>query len=53
MGEGNKNSVYSNPWHGRLGGVVVSVLSNGPKVCGIEPDQSDGFLRAIKIRSIP
>jgi hypothetical protein len=34
----------------RLGGVVVSVLATGPKGCGFEPGQSDGFLRAIKIR---
>jgi hypothetical protein len=53
MGEGNKNLVYPKPWNGRLGGVVVRVLSNGPKVCGFEPDQGDGFLRAKKIRSTP
>jgi hypothetical protein len=35
----------------RLGGVVVSVLDTGPKVCGFEPGQGDGFLRAIKILS--
>jgi hypothetical protein len=34
----------------RLGGVVVSVLATGPKGCGLEPGQGDGFLRAIKIR---
>jgi hypothetical protein len=33
----------------RLGGVVVSVLATGPKGHGFEPDQGDGFLRAIKI----
>jgi hypothetical protein len=37
----------------RLGGVVVSVLVTGPKVCGFEPGQGDGFLRAIKIRITP
>jgi hypothetical protein len=37
----------------RLGGVVVSVLTTGPKVCGFEPGQGDGFLTAIKIRSKP
>jgi hypothetical protein len=37
----------------RLGGVVVSVLATGPKGCGFEPGQDDGFLRAIKIRSTP
>jgi hypothetical protein len=37
----------------RLGGVVVSVLATGPKGCGFEPGQGDGFLRAIKIRSTP
>jgi hypothetical protein len=30
---------------------VVSVLSTRPKVCGFEPNQGDGFLRVIKIRS--
>jgi hypothetical protein len=29
----------------RLGGVVVSVLATGPKDCGFEPGQGDGFLR--------
>jgi hypothetical protein len=37
----------------RLGGVVVSVLATGPKGRGFEPGQGDGFLRAIKNRSIP
>jgi hypothetical protein len=37
----------------RFGGVVVSVLTTGPKVCGFEPGQGDRFLRAIKIRSTP
>jgi hypothetical protein len=32
-------------------GVKVSVLATGPKVCGFEPGQGDGFLRAIKIHS--
>jgi hypothetical protein len=36
-----------------LGGVVVSVLATGPKVCGFEPNQGDEFLRAIKVRSTP
>jgi hypothetical protein len=31
-----------------LGGVVVSVLGTGPKGCGFEPGQGDGFLRAKK-----
>jgi hypothetical protein len=34
-----------------LGGVVVSVLSTGPKGRGFKPGRGDGFLRAIKIRS--
>jgi hypothetical protein len=34
-----------------LGGVVVSVLATGPKGCGFEPGQGDGFLRAIKMCS--
>jgi hypothetical protein len=29
---------------------MVSVLATGPKGRGLEPDQGDGFLRAIKIR---
>jgi hypothetical protein len=37
----------------RLGGVVVSVLATGPKGCGFELGQGNGFLRAIKIRSTP
>jgi hypothetical protein len=27
----------------RVGGVVVSVLATGPKGCGFEPGQDDGF----------
>jgi hypothetical protein len=30
---------------------VVSVLATGPKACGFETGQGDGFLRAIKIRA--
>jgi hypothetical protein len=37
----------------RLGGVVVSVLSTGPKYRRLEFGQGDGFLRTIKIRSTP
>jgi hypothetical protein len=37
----------------RLGGVVVSVLATEPKGRGFEPGQGDGFLRVIKILSIP
>jgi hypothetical protein len=37
----------------RLGGVVVSVLATGTKVCVFEPGQGDGFLKAMKIRSPP
>jgi hypothetical protein len=47
------NKVFSYLNRSRLGGVVVSVLATGPKVCGLEPGQGDGFLRAIKIRSTP
>jgi hypothetical protein len=36
-----------------LAGVMVSVLATGPKGCGFESGQGDGFLRVIKIRSIP
>jgi hypothetical protein len=32
---------------------VVSVLATGPKDRGFKPGRSDGFLRAIKIRSTP
>jgi hypothetical protein len=35
----------------RLPAVVVSMLATDPKVCGFEPVEGDGFLRAIKIRS--
>jgi hypothetical protein len=41
------------PHDRRLGGVVISVLANGPKDYGFEPGQCDGFLMAIKIRSTP
>jgi hypothetical protein len=37
----------------RLGGVVVSGFAPGPRGCGLETGQGDGFLRAIKIRSTP
>jgi hypothetical protein len=37
----------------RLGGVVVSVLTTGPKGFGFEHGQGDGFLMTIKIRSTP
>jgi hypothetical protein len=37
----------------RLGGVMVSVLTTGPKGHGFKPSQGDGFLRAIKICSTP
>jgi hypothetical protein len=30
---------------------VVSVLATGPKGCGFEPGQGDGFLRVIKTRN--
>jgi hypothetical protein len=32
---------------------VVSVHATGPKDCGFEPSQGNGFLRVIKIRSTP
>jgi hypothetical protein len=35
----------------RLGDVVVSVLATVTKVCGFEPGQGNGYLRAIKIFS--
>jgi hypothetical protein len=38
---------------GHLGVLVVSVLATGPKGCGFEPGQGNGFLRVIKIRSTP
>jgi hypothetical protein len=36
----------------RLGGIVVSVLATGPKGLGFKHGHGDGFLRAMKIRSI-
>jgi hypothetical protein len=41
------------PSDSRLGGVVVSMLATGPKACGFERGQEDGFLKEIKIRSTP
>jgi hypothetical protein len=37
----------------RFGEVMVSVLTIGPKVRGIKPGMGNGFLRTIKIRSMP
>jgi hypothetical protein len=31
-----------------LGGVVVNVLATGPKGCGFEPSQRDGFFKGDK-----
>jgi hypothetical protein len=39
--------------HGRLGGVVVSVLATVPKGRWFKPDPGDGFLRAIEIHITP
>jgi hypothetical protein len=36
--------------YNRLGVVLVSMLANGPKVCGLELGKGDGFLGAIRIR---
>jgi hypothetical protein len=36
-----------------LGDVMVSVLAVGPKVYRFRPGRGDGFLRAIKICSMP
>jgi hypothetical protein len=36
-----------------LGGVMVSMLAIGPKVCMFRLDQGSGFLRAIKIHTMP
>jgi hypothetical protein len=36
-----------------LGGAIVSVLANGPKVRGLNPAETMDFLRDIKIRSTP
>jgi hypothetical protein len=32
----------------RLGDVVVTLLATGPKGCGSEPNQGDGFLKGDK-----
>jgi hypothetical protein len=45
--------VQSMATQSRLGDVMVIVLATGPKGCGFEPGQGDGFLKAIKIRSTP
>jgi hypothetical protein len=37
----------------RLGGVMISMLGIGTKVCGFKPGRGDKLLKAIKIRSIP
>jgi hypothetical protein len=38
---------------GRIGGVMVSVLAIGHNVPDFKAGRGDGFLRAIKIRSMP
>jgi hypothetical protein len=46
--------ILINLYHsGRLGGITVSVLAIGPKVCRFRPGRGDGFLRVIKIRTTP
>jgi hypothetical protein len=40
-------------WHVALGGLVVSVLATGPKVCGFKLANDDTFLKAIKTHSTP
>jgi hypothetical protein len=50
---GQSKEVICNLTISRRGGVVVSVLASGTKGCGLESNQGDGFLRAIKIRSTP
>jgi hypothetical protein len=45
--------VYYEPLLSRLGGVIVSVLAIGPKVCRFKPAWGDCILRAIKIRAMP
>jgi hypothetical protein len=36
-----------------LGGVMVSVLANGPKVHGFKPGRGDGFFKCDRISSTP
>jgi hypothetical protein len=36
-----------------IGGLVVSVLVTGTKVCGFKPASGEWTLRAIKIHSMP
>jgi hypothetical protein len=45
--------IYFNIELDSLDGVMVSVFAIGPKVRRFKPCRGDGFLRAIKIRSIP
>jgi hypothetical protein len=44
---------YAKYGNSRLGAVVVSVLATVPKGRDFKPDQSDGFLKTIQIRSTP
>jgi hypothetical protein len=50
---GERRNPPQYPLDGRIGGVVVSVLATGPKVCRFELSQGNGFLRAIQICSTP
>jgi hypothetical protein len=42
----HKTIIFTIVVRSRLGGVVVNVLTTGPKDRGFEPSQGNGFLRA-------
>jgi hypothetical protein len=49
----NKSELHTRRCENFKSHIVVSVFATGPKGCGFEPGQGDGFLRAIKILSTP
>jgi hypothetical protein len=48
MSDIKKIFILRNYMFSHLGGVIVSTLATGPKVCRFKPIWGDGFLRVIK-----
>jgi hypothetical protein len=51
--EQHRREATKNVLTGRRGGVMVGVYAIRPKVCRFKPGRGDGFLREIKIHSMP
>jgi hypothetical protein len=48
MSDIRKILILRNYMFSHLGGLIVSILATGPKVCRLKPLWGDGFLRVIK-----